>query len=290
MRPFTRAAVVLLAALLSLVPAAATASLTIDAPPQLRGAAERLRAMDLQPLDAALRRAGLALPGEIRIELIPDDDARARTVPEWIVGLAFGEHDVAIFPGRVVSYPYDSLESVLRHEIAHLALNAAAGGRAMPRWFHEGVATSVDAGWGIGAQVRLTTVMIARSDAAALERLFASGLESEARHAYLLSAVLIHDLRRRHGDDTPGSIARGIAAGTSFVQAFADETGETPEAAAALAWQAYRRWTAWLPAMTSATATWALILVLAFAAYAAQLRRRWRRRREWDEEDETEPG
>jgi hypothetical protein len=286
-RPFTRAAIVPLAAFLSLVPAFATAALTIDAPPQLRATAERLRAVDLQPLDDALRRAGLSLPGEIRIELIHDDDARARSVPEWIVGLAFGERDVVIFPGRVVSYPYDSLESVLRHEITHLALNAAAGGRAIPRWFHEGVATSVDAGWGIGAQVRLTTVMIARSDAAALERLFASGLESEAREAYLLSAVLIHDLRRRHGDETPGSMARRVAEGASFDQAFADETGETSEAAAARAWDAYRRWTAWIPAMTSATATWALILVLAFVAYAAQLRRRWRRRRQWDEEEGT---
>ena len=82
-----------------------------------------------------------------------------------------------------------------------------------------------------------------------------------------------------------GYFSHTSADGTSFDQAFADETGETPEAAAARAWDAYGRWTAWIPAMTSATATWALILVLAFAAYAAQLRRRWRRRREWDEDE-----
>jgi hypothetical protein len=285
-RPLDPAAI-LVAGLLALFPAPALAALTVDAPPQLQPVADRLRAVDLVRLDDALRRAGLARPEDIRIALIAEDDARARSVPEWIVGLAFGERDIAIFPSRVVSYPYDSLESVARHEIAHLALNAAAGGGALPRWFHEGVAISVDAGWGIGAQVRLAAAMIGRSDAATLGRLFAAGGESETRQAYLLSAVLVSDLRRRHGDDVPGSIARRIGEGTSFDQAFTAETGESSAAAAALAWESYRRWTAWIPAITSASATWAVILVLAFAAYAAQLRRRWRRRRQWDEEDET---
>jgi hypothetical protein len=285
MSRFGRAAAAAVATLLAFCPASASAALTIDAPPQLQPIADRLRAVDLVPLDEALRRAGLSLPGDIRIALIADDDVRAREVPDWIVGLAFGERDIVIFPRRVVSYPYDSLESVLRHEVAHLALNAAAAGREMPRWFHEGVATSVDAGWGIGAQVRLAAAMIGRSDAATLGRLFASGGESGTRQAYLLSAVLVDDLRRRHGDDVPGSIARRLAAGASFDQAFVDATGDTPGAAAARAWDAYRRWTAWIPAITSATATWAVILVLAFVAYAAQLRRRWRRRRQWDDEE-----
>ena len=65
-------------------------------------------------------------------------------MPDWIAGLAFGDRD--IFPVRVLSYPYDSIESVVRHEVVHLALNARAGRGELPRWFHEGVATSVDAG------------------------------------------------------------------------------------------------------------------------------------------------
>lgn len=276
--------------LLILVPVLASAALTIDAPPQLRVTADRLRSVDLAPLDDALRRAGLALPDDVRVTLISGDDARAGMLPDWIVGLAFGERDIVIFPSRVVSYPYDSIESVLRHEMTHLALNAAAGGRAMPRWFHEGVATSVDAGWSLGAQVRLAAALIGRPDATSVDRLFAFDGESEARQAYLLSAVLVEDLRRRHGDDVPGAIARRLAADASFDEAFLAETGESPAAAAARAWAAYRRWTAWIPAVTGASATWALILLLAFAAYAAQIRRRWRRRREWDEDDWTPGG
>ena len=287
MAPFRRAAASLAAALVFLCAAPASAALTIDAAPGLHATAERLRALDLSPLSDALQRAGLALPDDIRVALIAEDDLRAGAVPQWIVGLAFGERDIVVFPQRVVSYPYDSLESVLRHEITHLALNVSAAGRPLPRWFHEGVATSVDAGWGLGAQVRLATALVGRSGAISVDRLFVSDNETEVRQAYLLSAVIVEDLRRRHGDGSPGAIARQIASGLSFDQAFVRVTAETPAAAADAAWRTYARWTAWIPAITSASATWALILVLAFAAYAVQLRRRWRRRRQWDDDEPT---
>src|SRR5687768_10271987 len=49
---------------------------------------------------------------------------------------------------------YGSLESVVWHEVVHLALSAQAGDRPLPRWFHEGVAMSVDKGLGVTSQVR----------------------------------------------------------------------------------------------------------------------------------------
>jgi hypothetical protein len=280
-----RAAIVVMAALVSLWPAASIADITIESPPSLAVTAQRIRNVDLALLGQALARAGLELPSPIQVTLVPEDDPRASSVPDWIVGFALGPHDIVIFPGRVLSYPYDSLESVVRHEVTHLALTTRAGGHPLPRWFHEGVATSVDAGWSVSAQVRLLAALVERPGVAGVTRLFASGTESEARQAYLLSAVLVEDLRRRHGAATPGAIAARMSATTSFERAFELQTGETPDAAATRAWAAYRRWTAWIPAITSASATWALILMLAFVAYAIQLRKRFRRRRQWDEEE-----
>ena len=284
---FVISPLLLLAALL--VPAAATADITVDAPSSLAAAAERVRAVDLERLDAALMRAGLTRPAQVQITLIPEDDPRAAQVPRWIVGLALGGRDIVIFPGRVLSYPYDSLESVVRHEIAHLALTTRAGSNDLPRWFHEGVAISVDAGWSVSAQVRLVAAMFDDPGTAQLRRLFASDSESGARQAYLLSAVLIEDLRKRHGAGVPGAIAARIAAGAPFDAAFHEETGETPDAAAARAWRAYRQWTAWLPAITGASAMWAVILLIAFAAYATRMRRRVLRRKQWDEEETVSP-
>ncbi len=258
---------------------------TVDGPPRFAAVTARIEAVDLSRLGADLRRAGLALPDRIAVTLIADDDLRARTVPRWIVGLAFGSSNLAIFPERVLPYPYDSLESVFRHEVAHLALDAQASGQALPRWFHEGVAMSVDTGWGMADRFRLLLEMARQPGTAELARLFASRAQPDATSAYGLSAALVADLRQRHGAAVPGAIAARVAGGESFAGAFAAETGETPDAAAARAWTTYVRLTPWLPALTSGSAVWAFILALAGAAWIARRRARARRRRRWDEEE-----
>lgn len=275
--------------------------IVVNAPPSLASSASRIRSIDAASLAGALADAGLEMPPAIRVTLVPNADADARIVPDWIVGLAFGDRDIVIFPERVLSYPYDSLESVMRHEVAHLALNAQgrpegrpllgdADNAPLPRWFHEGVATSVDAGWRTAAQFQLLLAMLARPDTAQLTRLFVSESRSDTAQAYLLSALLVHHVRGRYGAAVPGAIARRVASGTGFAEAFEAETGLTPDRAADEAWAGYRRWTEWVPAVTSPSAAWAAIVVLALVAFAAQRRRRARRRRQWDEEDRAGEG
>jgi hypothetical protein len=275
--------------LLAVAAEAGAADLTIDAPPSLAGAADRIRSVGLSRLEADLRRAGLRLPQRIEVLLLPDDDPRARAIPPWIVGLAAGVQNIVILPQRVLPYPYDSIESVLRHEVTHLALSAAAGGRRLPRWFHEGVAMSVDAGWDLSGQMRLLFEMTKEPGTADLARLFAADTRPETALAYGLSAALVADVERRHGAASVGRIAARVEMGEPFARAFEIETGASPDTAAAQAWGVYRRWTAWLPAFTSGTALWAAILALAAVAYAARRRRRARRRRQWDEEDSSIP-
>jgi hypothetical protein len=269
----------------TLVARDARAEIPVNAPPSLASSANRIRAIDAAALASALEAAGLEMPPAIQVTLVPNSEADARTVPDWIVGLAFNDRDIVIFPERVLSYPYDSIESVVRHEVAHLALTALAEGAPLPRWFHEGVATSVDAGWRTAAQFQLLVTMLRRPDTATLTRLFVSESQSETQQAYLLSALLVHHVRERYGAAVPGAIARRVASGTPFAEAFRAETGVTPDRAADAAWAGYRRWTEWVPAVTSPSAAWAAIIVLALAAFAAQRRRRARRRRQWDEED-----
>jgi hypothetical protein len=167
---------------LFIVGAAATAAsaqrsdLTIDAPSALEPIARRIREMDPMPLEKALESAGLPAPPRVRIVLIAGDDPRIHRLPEWIVGFASGTEDVVILPSRVGSYPYGSIESVVRHEIVHLALNTRAGGELLPRWFHEGVAVTVESGWGSRDQVRLLLAALERPSMADLSRLFASDM------------------------------------------------------------------------------------------------------------------
>jgi hypothetical protein len=258
--------------------------LTIDAPPELASISDHLRTVDWQPLAAALAGAGLSVPARIHTTLIPEDDARARGTPSWIVGAAYGSEDVRIFPARVGSYPYGSLESVFSHEVVHLALTAQAGDGTLPRWFHEGVAMSVQRGWGATSQVRLLITAAGDPDLPALERLFISEAEPETARAYLLAAALVSDLRRRHGSAAPGAIADRVARGTSFERAFVLHTGETPGEAAGRAWRIYQRWTSWV-LVTSRSGLWGAIMALAFAAFVVTLRKRARRRLRWDDVD-----
>jgi hypothetical protein len=105
----------------------------------------------------------------------------------WIVGLASGRRDIVIFPERIGVYPYDSLESVVWHEVVHLALSAQAGDQALPRWFHEGVAMSAEKGWGVTGRVQLLFAAGGSAGLADLERLFNSETQPESATAYLLA-------------------------------------------------------------------------------------------------------
>jgi len=260
-------------------------ALTVVAPPSLDPAAQRIRNLDPGAVADALERAGLRLPPRVHVTLIPESDPRAADTSAWFVGLASGVSDISIFPDRVSSYPYHSLESVMRHEIVHLALNARAGGRTLPRWFHEGVAVSVESGWGVGDRIRLIVAASGGPPLDDVSRLFASGARPDTTQAYLLAAALMDELRRTHGAALPGRVAARVAGGIPFARAFELETGETPAQAASRAWRSYRQWTRWLPLVTSASALWGLILALAFAAFFMRLSKRARRRRQWDEEE-----
>ena len=268
------------------VPAASQPSrLTVSAPPALIEVAARLEAIDQAPLAESLARAGLEWPPRVQVTLVPDDDPRAREVPSWVAARAFGGDRIVIYHHRLRSYPYDSVESVVLHEIVHLALNRRAGGQSLPRWFHEGVAVSVEAGWGIGSQARL---LLAAARGPAIEdvsALFASEAAPENTTAYLLSAALIEDVRRRHGLGVPGAIAARVARGESFDAAFHSETAETVEEAAAHAWSVYRG-LRWMPILTSATSQWSVILLLAAVAFVVRVRRR--RRKRWEEDEPLE--
>ncbi len=262
----------------------AAAEIRIDAPASLASAARRLDAIDGTRLRADLERANLALPPSVTVALIDNADARAAGTPPWIVGLAFGTDAIVIFPERVMAYPYDSLESVLRHEVAHLALSARAGGAPLPRWFHEGVAVSVDAGWDVSSRLQLLLAMRSDLRVADLDRQFGSAAPSAIDLAYRLSAALIDDVRRRHDPGVPGTIAGYVAMGRSFDDAFRLATGESADAAAARAWMFYRQWSNWVAALTSPSLPWAIVLGLAMVAFVVRVRQRRRQRRQWDDD------
>src|SRR5690606_34429865 len=96
--------------------------------------------------------------------------------------------------------PFSDPVVTLRHELAHIALNAHIG-RPVPRWFDEGYATWVSGGWDerSGWQIRLALL---RGQTPPLDSLRLNWPRDEAgaRLAYLLSASAVRHLATSRGD------------------------------------------------------------------------------------------
>lgn len=287
------AAFVLSALVLALVPAPAFAQaslpeLAIEAPPELRRYLARLDHVDRQRLAGAMALAGLAEPGPpIRVILAPEGSPMARRVPPWVSGYALGEvGTVVLFPTRVGAYPYDSLEELLQHEVAHVMVARAARGSEVPRWLHEGIAMTAGGAWGLGDSGRFG-LSVARQGEVPLARLpeyFSRGGAATAR-AYAVSGGFVRFLLRRHGQQVTGEILAGVADGLPFEEAFRRAAGESLFDAEEAFWRRQTFWHRWLPLLTSSTVLWIAVTLLALWA----IRRRRRRDAEvaarWERED-----
>lgn len=299
-----RAALAGLAALAAVAPAPSAAAgqgpagaapaaprVVIEAPPELDYARQRLEPVDATRLAGLARLVGLDDPGPpIRVVLASERSDVAARVPDWVAGLALGAAGpVVIFPERATNYPYDSLENVLRHEVTHVLIARAAGGRPVPRWFHEGLAMSAERRWDLGDRGRLVyeLTLSRQTGHRELDRLFSGDRRAQER-AYALSGALVRDIVEHDGPAAPREMLRAVAGGASFEAAFLQATGTTLEDAEAAFWRRQRIWTIWVPFLTSTTALWMAVTALAVYAMRRRHRQRNEQRERWDEGDEGE--
>jgi hypothetical protein len=282
--------VLLLSAAVGLVAARAAWAdrprLLIEAPPELAGVAAELERLPPARLESAMRLVGLAAAGPpIRVYLAAEGSPAARAAPPWVAGYAFGaEGSVVLFPARTPAYPDGSLEELLGHEVAHVLIARAAPGAALPRWFHEGVATVAGGSWGLADRSRLVRLDPERHDLAGLDTRFAGGRDDVER-AYALSAAFVRSLLQRHGRQAAAAVLAAAARGLPFEEAFAQATGEPLSAAEAAFWRRHDLLYRWLPLLTSSATLW---LAITFLAVWAARRRRARAAallRRWDEEE-----
>jgi hypothetical protein len=248
----------------------------------------RLRRLDYSRLSAIVQLVGLDDPGPpIRVMLAPEDSEFARTTPSWIAGFAHGATDtVVLFPSRSLRYPHDSLEAVLRHEVAHILILRAADGHAVPRWFNEGLAVVAERAWHFEDRWQLVWALVA-ADQVRMDEvndLFQAG-SSGAGQAYALASAFVRDLIESQGSDVPARILAAVANGVSFEVAFAQATGRSLVDAERSFHAGLTSWTWRLPLLTSPFVLWMIVTLLALYAIYVGSRRRAERRRKWDEDD-----
>ncbi len=232
-------------------PAQVAPRIEVEAPPALAGTAAQLRAIDPSRLTSVMRLVGLEDPGApIRVILAPEGSGAATVVPPWVSGYAIGEEGVIVLlPGRVPSYPDSSLSDLLAHEVAHVLVARAAGGRPLPRWFHEGMAMIAGLSWGFDDRSRLTLALLVDRPVslAALDDRFAGG-QAEVNRAYAISGSFVHDLFDRYGQGVAGRILQEVSRGLSFADAFRAATGDSLAAAETSFWDRQTFWYRWVPA------------------------------------------
>jgi hypothetical protein len=153
-------------------------------------------------LSSALARdtfPGLPRPRARVTIAIAADDAQFRALvgpaaPEWGAAVAFPASQRIVLQGRRAGSSAGDPVSVLRHELAHLALHEALGDLP-PRWFDEGYASYAASEWG-REEALLTNVALALGGMPSLDSLeqgFYAGA-SRAEHSYALAYRAVAEL------------------------------------------------------------------------------------------------
>ena len=147
----------------------------------------------------------------------------------WVAGTADpASRRIALKTGPGLHGP-GGLRSVLRHEIAHVALGAATGGN-YSRWLTEGYAQYASGEWSWEDAWHLQSVFLRRGATTLREiDLRFRRHSTEARMGYLLSYTAVHELAALGGDAGLRAVFRRLREGETFEEALRLTFGVTAE-------------------------------------------------------------
>ena len=291
-KPIGRAAVTFVLATGTVCSAAAQPpELIIEADESMAAGTARIKEFDRTRLLDVMQLAGLSEAGSpIRVMLVPESSELARRTPRWIAGLAHaGAEAIVLFPARTPTYPHDSLDALLQHEVAHILIARAAKGRPVPRWFNEGLAMAAEGTWALEDRTRVAWGIVwgGRVPVAELDGLFQGDRQATVR-AYGLSGAFVRDLLRTYGPASAARILSLLAHDRSFEDAFYEATGDPLAWAEHGFWARQRLWERWVPMLTRPFTLWMGVTLLALYAIWTHRRKRAAQRQKWEEEEREE--
>jgi hypothetical protein len=218
-------------------------------------------------------------PPDIQI-LLPGDEATFDSItggrtPDWGAGVALPDQGIIVLPAYVSSRgTLPELPRVLRHELAHVALQRHVGAARVPRWFSEGYATwaagqlDADAGW----ILRLAFLLGRAPPLDSLTLTWPEGA-ADARVAYLLSASAVEYLHANGGDRVLGIFLDRWRESGNFEGALRGTYGLTLEQLEHFWGRSVRRHYGWLLFFAQATVLWAVFTVVVLILWMIRKRR-----------------
>jgi len=240
---------------------------------------------------ALLHRLGVADERVIDVRIAADEEEMSRAVGtdrpvrEWIAGLAWPREGRMVLSAR--GNEVFSARDTFVHELAHLYLETAVGGRRVPRWFHEGFAM-------LAAREPLAVRLKAFLEAGATRSFLPLSDLDEAfpdrppavHLAYAQSRMFVQWLDRRAGGQGVSRLVEGMRSGMDFALAFDTTWGASPESLFDLFRKTQSPFESWLYVLTGSAVLWLLIVGLFFWAWLRKRRRAREKRRLWELQDE----
>lgn len=243
-------------------------------------ARERVRALSAQAEAARkelIEKLGSDVLGSVsvRIAAVPAEMARlSPTEPSsYASGLAFSDRDLIVMSlASPLSLEPPKAGDVLRHLLAHLALDQAVKRRPLPAWFHEGFAVHT-AGDALSVRTQNLCAAATMGRLIRLEKL-PGEMPADAPQSSLAYAEAADFLRFLLSADTKSNekfprLIRAVREGETLDQALAQAYG-TPLSELEQAWRRdmAKRY-GFLPVMLASTLLWAIALSI-FAAKRAR--------------------
>jgi Peptidase MA superfamily len=238
-----------------------------------------------QPVLSEVRVAIARTPGEMATLAPPN-----APYPDYAAGVAYPEIGLVLLTVKPVHPNSDhDLNEVFRHELAHIALEDAVSGRAVPRWFNEGFAVLAS---GETSYVRLHTLWTATVadnllTLGQLERTFPAD-ENEANIAYAQAADVVRFLVRREEQHRFRGLVSRLRDGETMDSALLNSYGaETATIESEWREEVAKRYTFW-PVLFSGTIIWAGTMGLFVLGWRKKRRKAAATLERWEREEAAE--
>jgi hypothetical protein len=267
--------------------------LTLEFPASIRDRVEAL-ARDAEEYRAHLSGEfgqGVLDKAIVRIARTPDQMAElspeGAPPPAYAAGVAYPSAHLALLALQAPdTWEAPNLVELLRHELAHLALFDAVGGRHVPRWFDEGLAIHESGELPWARRMALADASLGRRllPFADLDRGFPTD-RYEVNVAYAESADFVSFLLRDVDRARFGSLVERVRAGTAFGRALEDAYG-TDLRKLEFEWrEELSHRFGLVPALTGGGLVWVLIVGLLVAAWVKRRRRAKEKLARWAQEE-----
>lgn len=170
--------------------------------------------------------------------------------PEWAAGLSLSNRSVVIIQMKAApGSGANEFEKTFHHELIHVALDRAAGGARLPRWFHEGFATMHADEW---TAERSETLSRSAAQGALTSfddlSVYFPEHHNSASLAYAQSFHFVREWKTRYGGDVYSKILSRVRSGEPFPKAFRNVTDDSLVVAEAR----------WLQGIKSGSSIWSM--------------------------------